>query len=126
MLSEENYIIENEITDANKKQEYWDTAIGLNKVDNLEPSKYLLDLSKKNINGELKYNEVENLLKTYYEAQDANDINIQKEKECDLVSLRIAQLLEDKSFGFSPITLKNIHKYLFKDIYNLSMSDNFK
>ena len=120
MSDEENYIIENETTDTIKKQEYWDTGIGLNKVDNLEPSKYLLELSKKNINGELKYNEVENLLKTYYETQNSNDINIQKEKECDLVSLRIAMALEDKSFGFSPITLKNIHKYLFKDIYDFA------
>ena len=90
MSNEENYIIENEITDTTKKQEYWNTGIGLNKVDNLEPSKYLLDLSEKNINGELKYYEVENLLKTYYETQNSNDINVQKEKECDLVSLRIA------------------------------------
>ncbi|MCL2341724.1 MAG: Fic family protein [Firmicutes bacterium] len=43
-----------------------------------------------------------------------------REKECDLVSLRIAQLLEDKSFGFNPITIKNIHKYLFKDIYDFA------
>ena len=110
MSNEENYIIENEITDTTKKQEYWNTGIGLNKVDNLEPSKYLLDLSEKNINGELKYQE----------AQNSNDVKVQKEKECDLVSLRIAQLLEDKSFGFSPITLKNIHKYLFKDIYDFA------
>ena len=120
MSNEEIYIIENETTDTNKKQEYWNTGIGLNKVDNLEPSKYLLDLSKKNINGELKYYEVENLLKSYYETQNSTDINIQKEKECDLVSLRIAQLLEDKSFGFSPIILKNIHRYLFKDIYDFA------
>lgn len=120
MYDEKNYIIENETTDVTKKQEYWNTGIGLNKVDNLEPSEYLLELSQKNINGELKYNEVENLLKTHYETQDSNDIKIQKEKECDLVSLRIAQLLEDKSFGFSPITLKNIHKYLFKDIYDFA------
>lgn len=120
MSDEENYIIENEITDPVKKQEYWDTGIGLNKVDNLEPSKYLLELSQKNINGELKYDEAEKLLKSYYETQDENDLKVQREKECDLVSLRIALLLEDKSFGFSPITLKNIHKYLFKDIYDFA------
>jgi len=118
MTNEENYIIENEITDTKKKQEYWDTGIGLNKVDNLEPSKYLLELADKNINGELKYYEVENLLKTYYEKENSTDIK--REKECDLVSLRIAELLEDKSFGFNSITLKNIHKYLFKDIYEFS------
>ncbi len=118
--NEENYIIENETTDKEKKQEYWKTGIGLNKVDNLEPSKYLIELSQKNVNGELKYNEVENLLKTYYKSQDNKDIKIKNEKECDLVSLRIAQLLEDKSFGFSPITLKNIHKFLFKGIYDFA------
>ena len=116
----ENYIIENETTDKNKKQEYWNTGIGLNKVDDLQPSKYLLELSQRNINGELKYYEVEDLLKSYYKHQDINNIKIQKEKECDLVSLRIAQLLDDKSFGFSPVTLKNIHKYLFKDIYDFA------
>ncbi len=120
MSEEENYIIENETQDTKKKQEYWNTGIGLNKVDNLEPSKYLIDLSKKNINGKLKYSEVENLLKTYYETQNQSDINIQREKECDIVSLRIAQLLEDKSFGFSPVALKNIHKFLFKDIFDFA------
>ena len=120
MPNEDIYIIENETTDTKKKKKYWDNGIGLNKVDNLEPSKYLLDLSQKNINGKLKYYEVENLLKSYYEAQNSNNVNIQKEKECDLVSLRIAQLLEDKSFGFSPITLKNIHRFLFKDIYDFA------
>ena len=47
MSNKENYIIEKEITDSSKKQEYWNTGSGLNKVDNLEPSKYLLELSKK-------------------------------------------------------------------------------
>jgi len=119
-MYDENYIIENETTNIAKKQEYWDTGIGLNKVDNLTPSKYLLDLSKKNINGELKYYEVENLLKTHYEKQNIEDISVQKEKECDLVSLRIAQLLEDNSFGFNPVALKNIHKYLFNGIYDFA------
>jgi len=80
MLDEEYYIIENETTDKAKKQEYWETGIGLNKVDNLTPSKYLRELSEKNINGELKYNEVENLLKTYYKAQDLTKSEIRKRK----------------------------------------------
>ena len=35
MSYDENYIIENETTDIAKKQEYWNTGIGLNKVDQL-------------------------------------------------------------------------------------------
>ena len=119
-MEEPNYIIENETTDSRKKQEYWNTGIGLNKVDNLEPSNYLIELSKKNINGELNYKQVESLLENYYETQNLTNIQVQREKECDLVSLRIAQLLEDKSFGFSPITLKSIHQYLFKNIYDFA------
>lgn len=115
----ENYIIENEIQDSNKKQEYWETGIGLNLVDGLEPSEYLIELSQKNISGELKYSEVEGLVKEYHEKQCSNEKAL-REKECDLVSLRIASLLEDNSFGFSPVTLKNIHKYLFKDIYEFA------
>lgn len=94
MSNEENYIIENETTDIVKKQEYWNTGIGLNKVDNLEPSKYLLDLSQKNINGELKYNEVEDLLKAYYEMQDSKDINVQREKEFDYSKLNNDELIK--------------------------------
>lgn len=120
MSFDENYEIQNETTDTIKKQEYWETGIGLNKVDNLEPSKYLIELSQKNINGQLKYSEVASLLKTHYEGKNTNDLKVQREKECDLVSLRIAMLLEDNSFGFSPITLKNIHKYLFNNIYTFA------
>ena len=32
MSNEENYIIENETTDTTKKQEYWDTGIGLDEL----------------------------------------------------------------------------------------------
>ena len=35
------------------KQLQWDMAIGLQQVDNLKPSKYLKEISKKNILGEL-------------------------------------------------------------------------
>ena len=120
MKKEGKYGIVKETTDRVAKQKNWSAGIGLNKVDNLEPSKYLIHLSKKNINGELKYDQVETLIKQFYETQNQNNIIVQQKKECDLVSLRIAQILDDESFGFSPITLKSIHKQLFKDIYNFA------
>lgn len=46
-------VIDNETTDSSKKKENWDTAIGLQKVDKLTPSRYLLKLSRKNIKGEM-------------------------------------------------------------------------
>ena len=48
------------------KQLQWDMAIGLQQVDNLKPSKYLKQISKKNILGELTIKEVEQSLREYY------------------------------------------------------------
>ena len=93
-MSEENYIIENETTDTIKKKEYQETGIGLNKVDNLEPSKHLLELSKENINGNLKYYEVKNLLKKYYKEQNSNNIKIQEEKDFDYSKLNTDELIK--------------------------------
>lgn len=38
--------------------EYWNIAIGLQKVDDLEPSKYLYELKDKNINNKLSNEEL--------------------------------------------------------------------
>lgn len=98
------------------KKNNWEVAIGLNKVDGLVPSVYLKELVEKSINGEKTYREIEKELHRYYENR-----NLTKEetntRECDIVSTRIAELLEDGSFTFSPIYLKSIHKYLFDGVF---------
>lgn len=50
------------------------------------------------------------------------DITLDLTKELDnpIIINRIALILSSQSFGFSPITLKSIHKELFKDIYNFA------
>ena len=102
------------------KQMQWDVAIGLQEVDSLKPSKYLMKLVEENVNGEKTIYEVEHELKEYYiEKEKLNDIN-HNELECDLVSTRIVQLLEDEKFELSVDFLKYIHKYLFKDIYDFA------
>ena len=113
-------VIDNETTDSSKKKENWDTAIGLQKVDKLTPSRYLLKLSRKNIKGEMNLSEIADKLKMYYKKKDDSDEKVRDLKECDMVSLRIAELLGNESFGFSPVALKTIHGYLFKDIYDFA------
>lgn len=44
----------------------WSTAIGLQAVDGLQVSDYLLELARKNIEGELTMDEVSDLLDNYY------------------------------------------------------------
>ncbi|MDX8334931.1 Fic family protein [Candidatus Cetobacterium colombiensis] len=98
-----------------KRIENWEVGIGLNEVDGLKPSKYLIQLTKDSIEGRKNFDEIEKELKTYYEKQDKETINY-SEMECDLVSTRIAKLLEERSFVFSPIQLKSIHRNLFSGL----------
>ena len=102
------------------KQLQWDMAIGLQQVDNLTPSKYLKQMSEKNILGELTIQEVEKSLREYYTTKEKQkDIN-HNELECDFVSMRIVELLEQDNFELSVDYLKYIHKYLFQDIYEFA------
>lgn len=103
--------------DKQKRADNWYLAIGLQKVDNLEPSAYLIQVAKENIEGKLSYKEVHDLLYDHYESQEAAD---EDQKECDIVSARISDYLSDFAFSLSPLTLKNMHGYLFKDIYDFA------
>lgn len=85
----------------------YDLAIGLQTVDNLEPSKYFLDLINKNYTT----SELITLLKDYY--NEVNDFYI-----CDIVSIRIVELLNEDSFEFNYNYLKYIHSYIFQDVYD--------
>ena len=100
------------------KQLQWDMAIGLQQVDNLKPSKYLEQIKEKNILGELTIKEVEQSLKEYYTTKEKN-IN-HNELECDFVSMRIVELLNQDNFKLSVDYLKYIHKYLFQDVYEFA------
>ena len=115
-----NDYIETETPKNYVKQQEWDMAIGLQEVDNLKPSKYLEKLLQENVTGEKTIYEVEHELKRYYVEKDKKDKTIQKEFECDLVSTRIVQLLEDDNFELSVDYIEYIHEYLFKDVYEFA------
>ena len=115
-----NDYIETETPKNYVKQQEWDMAIGLQEVDNLKPSKYLEKLLQENVTGEKTIYEVEHELKQYYVEKDKKDKTIQDEFECDLVSTRIVQLLEEGNFELSVDYIKYIHEYLFKDVYEFA------
>ena len=102
------------------KQLQWDMAIGLQQVDNLKPSKYLEQISEKNVLGELTIEEEEQCLKEYYSTQIQPDTIDHNEMECDFVSMRIVELLEKNNFELSVDYFKYIHKYLFQDVYEFA------
>ena len=115
-----NDYIETETPKNYVKQQEWDMAIGLQEVDNLKPSKYLEKLLQENIIGEKTIYEVEHELKKYYIEKDKKDKTFQDEFECDIVSTRIVQLLEEDNFELSVDYIKYIHEYLFKDVYEFA------
>ena len=115
-----NDYIETNIFKNNTLQQKWDMAIGLQEVDNLKPSKYLERLLQENVMGKKTIYEVEEELKKYYVEKDETDEIARDEFECDLVSTRIVELLEEDNFELSVDYLKYIHKYLFKDVYDFA------
>ena len=118
--SSKNDYIEKETSGNYVKQQEWDMAIGLQEVDNLKPSKYLEKLLQENVTGEKTIYEVEHDLKQYYVEKSKTDRVNQNELECDLVSTKIVQLLEDDGFELSIDYLKYVHKFLFQDVYEFA------
>ena len=92
--------------------------IGLQQVDGLTLSKYLFDAARRNIDGEITIAEAQSLIDTYYESKTARtDDSEGRTEEADKVSARIAQILSEKSFNFSPSHLVAIHGRLFEGIF---------
>lgn len=110
------YIKESE-PDKRDKGYAWHTAIGLQAVDGLKTSEYLVQTAVRNIEGEISFEEANALLQSYYEENPARDADDRTE-EADKVSARIATLLSEKAFSFTPNEYLSIHRKLFNGIYS--------
>lgn len=103
------YLKESEPDKASKGYA-WSTAIGLQAVDGLKPSKYLIDTAIQNIEGKITIKEAQNLIDTYYEERPAHLSDEKRTEEADKVSSRIAQILSETAFSFSPNEYISIHR----------------
>ena len=101
-----------------EKSEAWQIAIGLQDVDGLKTSEYLLDTAKDHIEGKIDIKEAQRRITSYYEAEDARKKIEDGTAEADIVSTRIAELLGEKTFQFSPAEYQNIHRRLFTGVFN--------
>ena len=97
----------------------WHTAIGLQAVDGLKPSKYLIDTAIQNIEGHITIDEANELINSYYEKKPKKNSDDRTE-EADKVSVRIAKILSEKAFSFTPNEYISIHKKLFTGIYKFA------
>lgn len=96
----------------------WSTAIGLQAVDGLKPSKYLIDTALQNIEGKITIKEAQNLIESYYQERPIHLSDEERTEEADKVSSRIAEILSETAFSFSPNEYISIHRKLFQGIYN--------
>ena len=95
----------------------WHTAIGLQAVDGLKTSEYLVHTAVRNIEGEISFEEANALLQTYYEENPTRDASDRTE-EADKVSARIAALLSERAFSFTPNEYISIYRKLFAGIFS--------
>lgn len=114
-MTEFDYYIQQGEPSQREKAEAWAIAIGLQDVDGLKPSQYLLETARRYIEGEIDYEETKRLVYSYYETLPANEQD-SDEEEADKVALHITRVLSERTFTFSPAELANIHRRLFTGV----------
>ena len=113
----EEYIKQGE-PDRAEKSEAWQTAIGLQAVDGLNTSDYLLETAKEHIEGKITIDEAQKRIYSYYEQRTSRKEIENETKEADIVSARITKLLGEKAFQFSPAEWLTIHRRLFEGVFS--------
>lgn len=97
--------------------ENWKTAIGLQAVDGLQPSAYLIDVAKRNIKGEISLDETRKLIDSYYQSKTVRTPKDEDEEEADKVSTNIAKILASKTFAFNTNGYVSLHRRIFEGVF---------
>jgi fido (protein-threonine AMPylation protein) len=114
----EEYTIQSE-PEQRARSYYWKTAIGLQSVDGIKPSDYLIATANENISGDITLDEAKQRIERYYVARPAAP-GEDRTEEADKVSLRITEILAEETFSFTPVEYITIHKRLFDGIYKFA------
>lgn len=112
----EEYIKQGEPSQA-EKSAAWKIAIGLQAVDGLKTSQYLLETAKEHIEGKITIETAQKRIENYYKHADNIKAGDEDCMEADIVASRIAKLLGEESFHFSPIEYKDVHRRLFLGVF---------
>lgn len=109
----DEYIVQGE-PGQKEKADAWQTAIGLQDVDGLKVSGYLLDTARRHIEGDITIDEAQQRIKAYYETKSGHDA---EDEEGDKASTNIVKIINEPSFAFSLIGLTSIHRRIFEGIF---------
>ena len=119
MLNFDEYLQQGE-PQKREKGYAWQTAIGLQAVDGLKPSDYLIKTARKHIEGDITIDEVQQLIKSYYESKDVRAENDSETEEADKVSANIAKLLNERTFAFTVAGLTAVHRRIFDGVFKFA------
>ena len=97
--------------------ENWKTAIGLQAIDGLQPSAYLIDVAKRNIEGEISLDETRKLIDSYYQSKTVRTPKDEDEEEADKVSANITKILASKTFAFNTNGYVSLHRRIFEGVF---------
>ena len=114
----DSYILQSE-PEQQENGKLWQTAIGLQQVDGLTPSKYLYETAKRNIDGEITIEEAKQLIDSYYETRQGRTEDEDDFEEADKVSVRIREILAEKVFDYSKLSREETIKHLTSFIANI-------
>lgn len=106
-----------EPNDPAVREGYWRVAMGLQEVDGLKPSPYLRELAHEHVRGVRELDETGRIIRAYYARREEGRCEAPAvEREADLVSQRIVELLTSGAFALVPDMLAVIHGTLFQDL----------
>jgi len=112
----DEYIVQGE-TSRKQRAEHWQIAIGLQDVDRLKPSPYLLDTAKQHIEGKLDLAAAQKRITDYYLTEEGRKVATDRTDEADIVATRIMEILEEDAFAFIPEEYSKLHERMFHDIF---------
>jgi fido (protein-threonine AMPylation protein) len=96
----------------------WQTAIGLQAVDGLKPSEYLIETARQHIEGNITIDEVQEWIKSYYQSKKIRTAEDEGKEEADRTSANITKLLGERSFTVAGFTA--VHRRIFDGVFKFA------
>lgn len=103
--------------EAATSAEQWKTAIGLQAVDGLKPSQYLIETARRNIEGDITMDEVQELLRSYYASSSNRDKIEENDEEADKTAANIKRILSTNTLAFNTNGYIATHRRIFEGVF---------
>lgn len=95
----------------------WKTAIGLQAVDGLKPSAFLIEKARQHVEGTATIDDVQHEVRTYYQQRTARLPEDEQTEEADKVSVNIARLLSTQTLSFTVFGYQQVHRNIFDGVF---------